>query len=187
MLSMSILGILTPTVPTLATEIIQTNNIQMDPLVTAFIKKIQKNLVLDENYHATYLTEEATDKQIQEAYSEAIALVVNHSNGLSEKDKQIISQLSNELLKAMHNELKKPANQSYENEKISFYQQQINDLFNDPEQKDLNDNVTDTQLMELFQNFIEYESERRDRDENTMNNISSLFESLNHAILLYFE
>ncbi|EFM83858.1 hypothetical protein HMPREF9498_00519 [Enterococcus faecalis TX4248] len=35
------------------------------------------------------------------------------------------------MLKAMRNELKKDQNQAYEEEKIKYYQQQFNELFND--------------------------------------------------------
>ncbi|WP_165007336.1 MULTISPECIES: BspA family leucine-rich repeat surface protein [unclassified Enterococcus] len=161
------------------------NKNQTHPLVLAFIEKIQKLLVLDEKYHAIHLTEEATDKQIQDAYSETTTFIETHSNELSEKDKQLVQQLSNELLRAIHSELNKAANQSYEDEKISSYKQQMDNLFEDSNQQNLKKTITDSQLLEVFQSFSEYKSERRDRDKNTMNNISSLAEVLKNAILLW--
>ncbi|MGL9831428.1 hypothetical protein IGL64_000460 [Enterococcus sp. MSG3285] len=89
------------------------------------------------------------------------------------------------MLKAMRNELKKDQNQAYEEEKIKYYQQQFNELFNDSNNQMLKETITGSQLLTLFESFIEYKSERRNRDENIMNRISNLFEILNGAIVLW--
>ncbi|MDK0468808.1 hypothetical protein [Enterococcus faecalis] len=89
------------------------------------------------------------------------------------------------MLKAMRNELKKDQNQAYEEEKIKYYQQQFNELFNDSNNQMLKETITGSQLLTLFESFIEYKSERRNRDENIMNRISNLFEVLNGAIVLW--
>ena len=49
----------------------------------------------------------------------------------------------------------------------------------------LKETITGSQLLTLFESFIEYKSERRNRDENIMNRISNLFEILNGAIVLW--
>ena len=85
----------------------------------------------------------------------------------------------------MRNELKKDQNQAYEEEKIKYYQQQFNELFNDSNNQMLKETITGSQLLTLFESFIEYKSERRNRDENIMNRISNLFEILNGAIVLW--
>ena len=85
----------------------------------------------------------------------------------------------------MRNELKKDQNQAYEEEKIKYYQQQFNELFNDSNNQMLKETITGSQLLTLFESFIEYKSERRNRDENIMNRISNLFEVLNGAIVLW--
>ncbi|EGO6122896.1 hypothetical protein G9L37_002897, partial [Enterococcus faecalis] len=89
------------------------------------------------------------------------------------------------MLKAMRNELKKDQNQAYEEEKIKYYQQQFNELFNDSNNQMLKETITGSQLLTLFESFIEYKSERRNWDENIMNRISNLFEILNGAIVLW--
>lgn len=48
----------------------------------------------------------------------------------------------------------------------------------------LKETITGSQLLTLFESFIEYKSERRNWDENIMNRISNLFEILNGAIVL---
>lgn len=151
----------------------------------AFIDKVKQNLVLDDNYHAVKLTEAATDEKIQKLYAEATALLVKQSSVLSSEEKQIIYQLVDNLLKAMRNELKKDQNQAYEEEKIKYYQQQFNELFNDSNNQMLKETITGSQLLTLFESFIEYKSERRNRDENIMNRILNLFEILNGAIVLW--
>ena len=70
-------------------------------------------------------------------------------------------------------------------EKIKYYQQQFNELFNDSNNQMLKETITGSQLLTLFESFIEYKSERRNRDENIMNRISNLFEILNGAIVLW--
>ena len=49
----------------------------------------------------------------------------------------------------------------------------------------LKETITGSQLLTLFESFIEYKSERRNWDENIMNRISNLFEILNGAIVLW--
>ena len=85
----------------------------------------------------------------------------------------------------MRTELMKDQNQAYEEEKIKYYQQQFNELFNDSNNQMLKETITGSQLLTLFESFIEYKSERRNRDENIMNRISNLFEILNGAIVLW--
>ncbi|ENZ5543385.1 hypothetical protein ACGWJW_002780, partial [Enterococcus hirae] len=185
LISTAVFNSVAPIIPTFAIEINQTSESQINPLVLKFLNKVQKTLVLDKNYHATNLTEEATDSQVQELYAEATHLIVNYSNSFSKKEQQIVYQLSDELLKAMKNELKKPSNQSYEIEKINFYDQQIDELFVDVSHQSLRETVNEDKLIELFKGFIEYEHERRERDQTTINNITNLFERLNHAILIW--
>ena len=57
-------------------------------------------------------------------------------------------------------------------------------MFNDSNNQMLKETITGSQLLTLFESFIEYKSERRNRDENIMNRISNLFEILNGAIVL---
>ncbi|EOE09874.1 putative mucin/carbohydrate-binding domain-containing protein [Enterococcus faecalis] len=187
MISASVLGMVPSNVPIFTAEInyAHENELQMNPFVIAFIDKVKQNLVLDDNYHAVKLTEAATDEKIQKLYAEATALLVKQSSVLSSEEKQIIYQLVDNLLKAMRNELKKDQNQAYEEEKIKYYQQQFNELFNDSNNQMLKETITGSQLLTLFESFIEYKSERRNRDENIMNRISNLFEILNGAIVLW--
>ena len=58
-------------------------------------------------------------------------------------------------------------------------------MFNDSNNQMLKETITGSQLLTLFESFIEYKSERRNRDENIMNRISNLFEILNGAIVLW--
>ncbi|MEY8515248.1 hypothetical protein [Lactococcus taiwanensis] len=167
-------------------NMLETNTVKSEnPDVIEFLKEINQVLILDENNHALYLTEEATTPKIEGAYRAATVLLTQNYDSLTEEDRNLIFQLSNELLRAMHNEVKKQPNDAYDTEKINAFNQLIDDLFVDYNKQILKDSLTENQLIELFQDFLEFKAEARERDEKTNTTISDLFKKLNQGVIVW--
>lgn len=154
-----------------------------NPYVIDFLKEVKQVLILDENYHALYLTEDATYDKLHETYNKALPLIVSSSQKLSEEDKEFVLQLSQELLRS---DIKKKINYSYEFEKIASINAQIDSLFDDSNHQVLKDNITAKQIVNVIKNYILYSSgERRERDEKINSAISELGDKVRKKVSVW--